>query len=42
MVLRYYLLADSPYTPDRVVDHGRDRPIMSFAIHPLSIRLVEQ
>jgi hypothetical protein len=42
MVLRYNLLADSPYTPGCVVDHGRDRPIMSFAIHPLIIRLVEQ
>jgi hypothetical protein len=42
MVLRYNLLADSPYTPGRVVDRGRDRPIESFAVHPLSIRLVEQ
>jgi hypothetical protein len=42
MVLRYNLLADSPYTPGRVVDHGRDRPIKSFAVHPPSIRLVEQ
>jgi hypothetical protein len=42
MVLRYNLLADSPYTPGRVVDHGRDRPIESFAVHPPSIILVEQ
>jgi hypothetical protein len=42
MVLGYNLLADSPYTPGRVVDRGRDRPIESFAVHPLSIRLVEQ
>ena len=42
MVLRYNLLADSPYTPGRVVDRGRDRPIESFAVHPPSIRLVEQ
>jgi hypothetical protein len=34
MVLRYNLLADSPYTPGRVVDRGRDRPP--------NIRLVEQ
>jgi hypothetical protein len=34
MVLRYNLLADSPYTPGRVVDRGRDRPIESFAVHP--------
>lgn len=42
MVLRYNLLADSPYTPGCVVDRGRDRPIESFAVHPPSIRLVEQ
>jgi hypothetical protein len=42
MVLRYNLLADSPYTPGRVVDRGRDRPIESIAVHPPSIRLVEQ
>jgi hypothetical protein len=42
MVLKYNLLADSPYTPCRVVDRGRDRPIESFAVHPLSIRLVDQ
>jgi hypothetical protein len=42
MVLRYNLLADSPYTPGRVVDRGRDKPIESFAVHLLSIRLVEQ
>jgi hypothetical protein len=42
MVLRYNLLADSPYTPGRVVDRGRGRPIESFAVYPLSIRLVEQ
>jgi hypothetical protein len=42
MVLRYNLLVDSPYTPGRVVDHGRDRPIESFVVHPPNIRLVEQ
>jgi hypothetical protein len=42
MVLRYNLLEDSPYTSGRVVDRGRDRPIESFAVHPPSIRLVEQ
>ena len=42
MVLRYNLLADSPYTPGRVVDRRCDRPIESFAVHPPSIRLVEQ
>jgi hypothetical protein len=42
LVLRYNLLADSPYTSGHVVDRGRDRPIESFVVHPLSIRLVEQ
>jgi hypothetical protein len=42
MVLIYNLLEDSPYTPGRVVDRGRDRPVESFAVHPSSIRLVEQ
>jgi hypothetical protein len=42
MVLRYNLLADSPYTPGRVVHRGRDRPIESFVVHPPSIRIVEQ
>jgi hypothetical protein len=42
MVLRYNLLADSPYTPSRVVDRGCDGPIESFAVHPPSLRLVEQ
>jgi hypothetical protein len=42
MALRYNLLADSPYTPSRVVDRGCDRPIESLAVHPPSIRLVEQ
>ena len=41
MVLRYDLLADSPYAPGRVVDRRCDRPIESFAIHPPSIRLVD-
>jgi hypothetical protein len=41
MVLRYNLLADSPYTPGRAVDRGRDRPTESFAVQPPSIRLVE-
>jgi hypothetical protein len=34
MVLRYNLLADSPYTSGRVVDRRRDRPIESFVVHP--------
>jgi hypothetical protein len=42
MVHRYNLLEDSPYTPGRVVHRGHDRPIESFAVRPLSIRLVEQ
>jgi hypothetical protein len=42
MVLRYNLLADSPYTSGRVVDRGCDRPIESFVVHPPSIRLVKQ
>jgi hypothetical protein len=42
MVLRYNLLVDSPYTLGCVGDCGCDRPIESFAVHPLSIRLVEQ
>jgi hypothetical protein len=41
MVLRYDLLADSPYAPGRVVDRRCDKPIESFAIHPPSIRLVD-
>jgi hypothetical protein len=42
MVLRYNLLADSPYTLGRVVDRGCDRTIESFVVHPPSISLVEQ
>jgi hypothetical protein len=42
MVLRYDLLADSPYTLGRVVDRRCGRPIESFAAHPPSIRLVDQ
>jgi hypothetical protein len=42
MVLRYNLFVDSPYTLGCVVDRGCDRPIESFAVHPPSIRLVEQ
>jgi hypothetical protein len=42
MVLRYNLIADSPYTSGRVVHRRRDRPIESVTVHPLSIRLVEQ
>jgi hypothetical protein len=42
MVIRSNLLADSPYTPGSVVDHGCDRPIESFVVHPPSIRPVEQ
>jgi hypothetical protein len=42
MGLRYNLHTESPYTLGRAVDRGRDRPIKSFAVHPPSIRLVEQ
>jgi len=41
MVLRYNLLADSPYMPGRVVDRSGDSTIESFAIHPPCIRLVD-
>jgi hypothetical protein len=34
IMLRYNLLADSPYTLGRVVDRGRDKPIEFFAVHP--------
>jgi hypothetical protein len=34
IVLRYNLLADSPYTPGRVVDCGCDKPIEYFVVHP--------
>jgi multisubunit Na+/H+ antiporter MnhF subunit len=34
IMLRYNLLADSPYTLGRVVDRGRDKPIELFAVHP--------
>jgi hypothetical protein len=42
MALRYNLLVDSPYTLGLVVDRGHDKSIESFAVHPSSIRLVEQ
>jgi hypothetical protein len=42
MVLKYNLLADSTYTPGRAVDRGRVRPTELLAVHPPSIRLIEQ
>jgi hypothetical protein len=34
VVLRYYLSVNASYTPGRVVDHGCDRPVESYVLHP--------
>jgi hypothetical protein len=34
VVLRYYLPANAPYMSGRVVDHGCDRPVESYVVHP--------
>jgi hypothetical protein len=41
VVLIWYLSAIAPYMPRRVVDRGGDSTIVSFAIHPPCIGLVE-
>jgi hypothetical protein len=41
VVLILYLSAIAPYMPGRVVDHGGDSTIESFAVHPPCIGLVE-
>jgi hypothetical protein len=41
VVLRYYLPANAPYMPGRVVDHGCDRPVESYGVHPPCVGLVE-
>jgi hypothetical protein len=40
VVLRYYLPANAPYMPSRVVDHGCDRPNESYVVHPPCVGLV--
>jgi hypothetical protein len=40
-VLRYYLSANAPYTPGRVVNHGCDKPVESYVVHNPCIGLVE-
>jgi hypothetical protein len=41
MVLRYYLSANALYTSGRVADHGCDRPIESYVVHPPCVGLIE-
>jgi hypothetical protein len=41
MVLILYLSTIAPYMSGRVVNHGGDITIESFAVHPLCIGLVE-
>jgi hypothetical protein len=41
VVLILYLSAIAPYMLGRVVDHGGDSTIESFAVHPSCIGLVE-
>jgi hypothetical protein len=41
VVLILYLSAFAPYMPGRVVDHGGDNTLESFAVHPLNIGLVQ-
>jgi hypothetical protein len=41
MVLRYCLSVNAPYTPGHVVDHGCDRPVESYVVHPPRVGLVE-
>jgi hypothetical protein len=41
VVLILYLSAIASYMPGRVVDHGGDITIKSFAVHPPCIGLVE-
>ena len=41
MVLRYYLSASASYILGHVVDRRGDRPVESFVVHSLFMRLVE-
>jgi hypothetical protein len=41
VVIRYYLPANAPYMPGRVVDHGCDRPVESYVVHPSYVEPVE-
>jgi hypothetical protein len=41
VVLRYYLSANAPYKARHVVDHGCDKPVESYVVHPLCVGLVE-
>jgi hypothetical protein len=41
MVLRYYLPVNAPYMPGHVVDHGCDRPVESYVVHPPCVEPVE-
>jgi hypothetical protein len=41
VVLRYYLSMNAPYMLGCVVDHGCDRPVESYVIHPPCVGLVE-
>jgi hypothetical protein len=40
-VLRYCLSVNAPYTSGCVVDHGCDRPVVSYVIHPSCVGLIE-
>jgi hypothetical protein len=41
VVLIYYLSANAPYTPGRVVDRRCNRRVMSYVVHPSCVGLVE-
>jgi hypothetical protein len=41
VVLRYYLSMNAPYMSGHVVDRGCDKPVESYVVHPLCVRLVE-
>ena len=38
VVLIHCLLADTPYIPCHVVDHGCDTPVESFVVHSSNVR----
>jgi hypothetical protein len=41
VVLRYCLSVNAPYMPGHMVDHGYDRPVKSYVVHPPCVGLVE-
>jgi hypothetical protein len=41
VVLRYHLPVNAPYMSGRVVDHGCDRSVESYVVHPPCVGLVE-